>query len=75
MKKNLFTIFSMLIFLTAFGFTAQAQAKPDLTVSKVEITKDRSNLFVQKITVTVTNGCREANADTSYVLLILRNEG
>ncbi len=72
MEKNLFTIFSILIFLTAFSFTAQAQAKPDLTVSKVDITKDRSGLFVQKITVTVMNGCREASADASYVLVTFK---
>jgi len=72
MKKNLFTIFSILVFLTTLTFTTKAQAKPDLTVSKVDITKDRSGLFVQKITVTVMNGCREASADASYVLVTFK---
>ena len=48
-----------------------AQAKPDLMVSRVEITKDRSELFIQKIAVTVTNDC-EANAAASYVLITFK---
>lgn len=72
MTKKLSKIVSVLIFTIVFGFAAHAQAKPDLTVSKIEITKDRTNLFVQKITVTVVNGCREAKADTSYVLVTFK---
>lgn len=63
---------SAMFFLALALISAQAQAKPDLTVSKIEITKDRSNLFVQKVTVTVVNGCREASANTSYVLVTFK---
>ncbi len=72
MTKNLTKIVSTIVFLASCAFTAQAQIQPDLIVSKVEITKDRSNLFVQKIRVTVVNGCRESSADASYVLVTFK---
>jgi len=72
MTENLTKIILTFVFIAACTFAAQAQGKPDLWVSKVEIIKDRSNLFVQKITVTVNNACREADADTSYVLVTFK---
>lgn len=69
MKKNFCT--SILIFVFLSTFVSAAQAKPDLIVSRVDITKDRSELFIQKIAVTVTNDC-EANAAASYVLITFK---
>jgi len=73
-KKNRMTknfCKSVLIFIFLTAFVSAAQAKPDLMVSRVEITKDRSGLFIQKIAVTVTNDC-EANAAASYVLITFK---
>lgn len=71
MKKFMFSGFMFLLCVSA-AIETRAQAKPDLIVSRVGITKDATGLFVQKITVTVTNGCREAEAATSYVLVTFR---
>ncbi len=60
-----------MIFIFSTACVSAAQAKPDLMVSRVEITKDRSELFIQKIAVTVTNDC-EANAAASYVLITFK---
>ena len=72
MINNIFKTVSILIFTIAFACAAHGQAKPDLTVARLVATKDASGLLVQKITVTVTNACREANADTSYVLITFK---
>ncbi|CAN5610930.1 hypothetical protein BH20ACI4_BH20ACI4_05960 [soil metagenome] len=72
MTNKLSKTVSILIFTIAFACAAHAQAKPDLTVARLIITKDASGLLIQKVTVTVTNGCREANADTSYVLVTFK---
>ena len=72
MTKNLCKIVSIFVFTTVLAVAANAQAKPDLWVSKVEIVKDRSNLFVEKVSVTVNNGCRQATAGTSYVLVTFK---
>jgi|RhiMetdeSRZDD1v2_1073273.scaffolds.fasta_scaffold439445_2 CARDB protein len=47
--------------------TAQAQAKPDLLVSRFHIQED-SNGFVKQVTVKVTNVCTKASS-ASYVLV------
>lgn len=72
MKKNISKIVLILVFAAAFAVAANAQTKPDLWVSKIEITKDDTNLFVDKIAVTVNNSCRQANADASYVLVTFK---
>jgi hypothetical protein len=70
MTKLLSNLVSTLLLLAAFGLAAQA--KPDLIISRVEVTRDASGSFVQKVLVTVTNGCREATAGTSYVLITFK---
>lgn len=74
MKKFMFT--GLAIFLlcisAATAIETRAQGKPDLIVSRVGIIKDASGLFVDKVSVTVTNGCRETEAATSYVLVTFR---
>ncbi|HLM01023.1 MAG TPA: CARDB domain-containing protein [Pyrinomonadaceae bacterium] len=73
MKKFMFVgLAAFLLCISATAFRIQAQAKPDLIVSRVGITKDASGLFVEKISVTVTNACRETEAATSYVLVTFR---
>lgn len=72
MKKNISKIVLILVFATALAAATNAQTKPDLWVSKIEITKDDTNLFVDKIAVTVNNSCRQSNADASYVLVTFK---
>ena len=60
----------ILFFLTAFAFGVQA--KPDLIISKVAVTKDASGFYVGSITVTVSNGCQGTNAGASYVLVTFK---
>jgi hypothetical protein len=50
--------------------TAQAQAKPDLLVSRFMVQEDGSG-FVKKVTVKVTNVCTQA-AGVSYVLVTFK---
>ena len=69
MTKNLCVLTSVFVFLAAF--VSAAQAKPDLIVSRVEITKDDGGLFIQKIAVTVTNDC-DANVAASDVLVTFK---
>jgi len=47
-------------------------AMPDLIVSKAGVTSDRSGLFMEKITVTVTNACRNQAAGASHVLVTFK---
>ena len=70
MSKNLHKLILIFVFFTVF--VSVTQAKPDLIISKVEITKDKSNLYLAKIIVTVKNNCRESNADASYVLITFK---
>lgn len=70
MAEHLCKLVSTVIFLAAFALAAQA--KPDLIISRVEVTKDPSGYFLQKVTVTVTNSCRETNAGISYVLITFK---
>lgn len=70
MTKSLCRI--VFIFALPAAFFSAAQAKPDLIVSRVEIIKDKSGLFVEKITVAVTNGCRDASAGASYILITFK---
>lgn len=56
-----------IVVLLLIARDAHAQAKPDLIVSKAVMTQDADG-FADKITVTVTNGCRAA-AGASYVLV------
>lgn len=70
MTRNLCKL--VLIFMLPAAFGSAAQARPDLIVSRVEITKDNSGLFLQKIIVTVTNSCRDASAAASYVLVTFK---
>ncbi len=70
MRKLLYTLVSMLTIPVAFG--AAAQAKPDLIVSRVDITRDATGHFVQKVSVTVTNGCLETIAGVSHVLITFK---
>lgn len=51
---------------------SMAVAKPDLVVSKIVITRDKSGLYVEKVMVTVANGCREG-AGASYVLVTFKD--
>lgn len=68
MTKNLCKFSLILLLLAAFTIAAQAQPQPDLMVRQVTITKDASELFVNKIMVVVVNVCSKSNAGTSYVL-------
>lgn len=70
MNKNFFTL-AFFAAVTVSGIHAvHAQAKPDLTVSKVETTQDAQGL-IEKIMVTVMNGCR-ASAGASYVMVTFK---
>ena len=57
---------------TAAAATA-AQAKPDLTVAKVVLTRDQGGIFVDKVTVTVANGCANTVAGASYILITFKD--
>lgn len=67
------TIFKFLIpgLLIAVFASAATATKPDLLVSKASLTRDKSGLFVEKITVTITNGRRDV-AGASYVLVTFK---
>jgi subtilase family serine protease len=73
MRKILFITLAVLSF---GGWTAiKAQIQPDLFVRQIVITKDKSGLFVEKISVAVTNVCLESNAGASYVLVTFKTSG
>lgn len=69
---KIFMFAGFMFLLCAAAIDARAQAKPDLIVSRVVIIKDASGLFVDKISVTVKNSCREAEAAVSYVLVTFK---
>ena len=52
--------------------SAYSQIQPDLVISRVSFSKDRSGLFVNKVSVLVTNACSNSTATTSYVLLTFK---
>jgi len=52
--------------------SAYSQIQPDLMISRVSYSKDRSGLFVDKVQVLVTNACSNSTAATSYVLLTFK---
>lgn len=82
MKKII--LFVMTLVVLVFGFSsAKAQfkipkvnpksvkmVKPDLKISSVEVSKTSDN-FIEKISVTVSNGC-QATAPDSYLLISFR---
>lgn len=72
MKKISVIVFAFLSAGYLFAGNIQAQARPDLVVSQVSIKKDAQKLFVDKITVTVLNACRQSTAGDSYVLITFK---
>ncbi|MGI8639909.1 MAG: CARDB domain-containing protein [Pyrinomonadaceae bacterium] len=72
MKKISVITFAFLLAGNLFADKILAQTRPDLVVSQVAIKKDAQNLFVDKITVTVLNACRQSNAGESYVLVTFK---
>lgn len=66
-----FQIISLAVCLGAL--TVEANAFPDLVVSNVEMTRDRSGLFVGSIRVTVANGCLKTTAGPSYVVVTFKD--
>ena len=69
MNKIMFLGFTIWLAYSA-AIETRAQAKPDLVVSKVGITKDASGFLMDKISVTVANLCRESQAATSSYVMI-----
>jgi len=47
-------------------------AQPDLVISKLILTRDGTGIFVDKISVTITNVCRNTVAGTTYVLVTFK---
>lgn len=70
MKKGFFTYALLAAFVPvlAAGAAARAQSKPDLVVAKAAITPDAQGLFIDKIAVVVTNGCRAAAAASNVLI-------
>lgn len=65
-RGNLVAMLGLLV--TGISTPAQGQAKPDLVVSGVQVENDVQG-FVSKVTVKVTNVCRQSSAGASYVLV------
>ena len=61
---------AVLIFVTLPA--SAVLAMPDLIVSGASLTRDKSGWFVERITVTVTNACRQPTAGASYVLVTFK---
>jgi hypothetical protein len=67
---NLVFAFALLIIAVS---ALQAQTpQPDLIVRAASITKDAQGLFVDKITVAVSNRCQGSTAEPSYVLVTFK---
>lgn len=73
LTSRLIKILSAIIIATAFA--ASAQAKPDLITSAATITSDASGQYIQNITVTVTNVCRQAVTGSTYVQVTFKQNG
>ena len=63
---------SISILLIVVTLVSAAQARPDLIVSKVTMIRDKSGIFVEKVEVTVTNGCRGSSSGPSDVLVTFK---
>lgn len=57
--------------LTLLILASPIQAKPDLIVSKIVLTRDSGGIFVDKVSVTVANGCVDA-AGSSHLQITFK---
>lgn len=69
-RPSVFLILCVLLF--AAVVSARSQVQPDLIVRRVSLTRDATGLFVNKVTVHVSNGCMNSTAAASYVLVTFR---
>ncbi|CAN5364292.1 hypothetical protein BH10ACI3_BH10ACI3_04140 [soil metagenome] len=70
MTQTYLKLFPVLILVTICA--SAVFAKPDLIVSSASVTRDASGRLVERITITVTNACRNQAAGTSYVLVTFK---
>ncbi|CAN5330978.1 hypothetical protein BH10ACI2_BH10ACI2_02810 [soil metagenome] len=56
------------------AFATATIAGPDLIVSGASVRRDASGLFIERISVTVTNACREQAVGGTYVLVTVKED-
>lgn len=72
-RSNVMNLMFAFALLITGGSALHAQTpQPDLIVRAAGITRDSTGLFVDKITVAVSNWCKGSTAETSYVLVTFK---